>query len=102
MLEGGRELAIGKGETCEFEMRDVTFRYPNAGRPVLEHFNLRVNAGEKLAVVGLNGAGKTTLIKLLCGFLDPDSGQVLLNPGHSFPGQLGEAGKDQCLLGAAE
>ena len=35
--------------------------------------------GEKLAVVGLNGAGKTTLVKLACGFLDPDGGQVLLN-----------------------
>ncbi len=79
LLEGGRELSLGKGKTCEFELRDVTFRYPNAEQPVLEHFSLRVSAGEKLAVVGLNGAGKTTLIKLLCGFLDPDSGQVLLN-----------------------
>lgn len=79
LLKGGRELFMGKGETCEFELRDVTFRYPGAGRPVMEHFNLRISAGEKLAVVGLNGAGKTTLIKVLCGFLDPDSGQVLLD-----------------------
>lgn len=79
LLEGGRELFLEKGGACEFELRDVTFRYPNAERPVLEHFNLRIGAGERLAVVGMNGAGKTTLIKLLCGFLDPDSGQVLLN-----------------------
>lgn len=78
-MEGGRELFLEKGGACEFELRDVTFRYPNAERPVLEHFNLRIGAGERLAVVGMNGAGKTTLIKLLCGFLDPDSGQVLLN-----------------------
>ena len=45
----------------------------------MEHFNLKVRSGEKLAVVGVNGAGKTTLIKLLCGFLDPDQGAVLLN-----------------------
>ena len=32
-----------------------------------------------LAIVGLNGAGKSTLVKLLCGFLDPTEGRVLLN-----------------------
>ena len=41
--------------------------------------NLTVRPGEKLAVVGLNGAGKTTLMKLLCGFLDPTEGRVLLD-----------------------
>lgn len=78
-FEGGRELSVTKDGTYTFELRDVTFRYPNAEKPVLQHFNLQIGAGEKLAVVGLNGVGKTTLIKLLCGFLDPDSGQVLLN-----------------------
>lgn len=79
LFEGGRELTPKKDGVYEFEFRDVTFRYPNAQKPVLEHFNLKIRNGEKLAVVGLNGAGKTTLIKLLCGFLDPDSGEVLLN-----------------------
>jgi len=79
LFEGGRELTPEKNGVYEFELRDVTFRYPNAEKPVLEHFNLKIRNGEKLAVVGLNGAGKTTLIKLLCGFLDPDSGAVLLN-----------------------
>lgn len=41
--------------------------------------NLTIHPGEKLAIVGLNGAGKTTLVKLLCGFLDPTRGRVLLN-----------------------
>lgn len=79
LLEGGRELIPEAGSACAFEFRDVTFRYPNAPSPVLEHFNLKISPGEKLAVVGLNGAGKTTLIRLLCGFFDPDSGEVLLN-----------------------
>lgn len=79
LFEGGRELTPEDSETCEFEFRDVTFRYPNAEKPVLDHFNLKIRAGEKLAVVGLNGAGKTTLVKLLCGLFDPDSGEILLN-----------------------
>ena len=41
--------------------------------------NLTIRPGEKLAIVGLNGAGKTTLVKLICGFLDPTEGRVLLN-----------------------
>lgn len=60
-------------------MEDVTFRYPGTEENILEHINLTIRAGEKLAVVGLNGAGKTTLVKLLCGFYDPTEGRVLLN-----------------------
>ncbi|MDE5748454.1 MAG: ABC transporter ATP-binding protein/permease, partial [Acetatifactor sp.] len=78
-MEGGRELTVDAQGVYELELRDVSYQYPTGKKPVLEHFNLKVRPGEKLAVVGVNGAGKTTLIKLLCGFLDPDQGAVLLN-----------------------
>lgn len=78
-MEGGRSLTIDSRAEYELELKDVTYRYPTGDKPVLEHLNLRIKPGEKLAVVGVNGAGKTTLIKLLCGFLDPDQGTVLLN-----------------------
>lgn len=61
------------------ELQDVSFRYPEAVMNTLTHINLTIRPGEKLAIVGLNGAGKTTLIKLICGFLDPTEGKVLLN-----------------------
>lgn len=63
----------------QIELQDVSFHYPKSRRNILSHINLTIRAGEKLAVVGLNGAGKTTLIKLICGFLDPTEGKVLLN-----------------------
>jgi ATP-binding cassette subfamily B protein len=56
--------------------RDVTFRYPGTDRAVVEHLDLHIPAGQRLAVVGLNGAGKTTLVKLLCRLYDPDEGRV--------------------------
>jgi len=56
--------------------RDIAFRYPGHDRPVFEHLDLEVPAGQRLAVVGLNGAGKTTLVKLLCRLYDPDHGSV--------------------------
>ena len=78
-MEGGKDLPPDAQTRYELELRDVTYQYPTGEKPVLEHFNLKVRPGEKLAVVGVNGAGKTTLIKLLCGFLDPDQGTVLLD-----------------------
>ena len=63
----------------QIELRDVSFRYPEAEKNTLSHINLTIRQGEKLAIVGMNGAGKTTLIKLMCGFIDPTEGKVLLN-----------------------
>ena len=60
-------------------LRDVTFAYPGAERPVLEGFNLEIPAGKVVAIVGSNGAGKTTLIKLVCRFYDPERGAVELD-----------------------
>jgi len=60
-------------------LKNVSYRYYGAEKDTLTNINLKIDAGEKLAVVGLNGAGKTTLIKLICGFFDPTEGEVLLN-----------------------
>lgn len=63
------------------EFKDVSFSYRLEGekKQIFSHFNLRLEAGEKLALVGVNGAGKTTLVKLMCGLYEPDEGAVLLN-----------------------
>jgi len=68
-----------KAEGYMLTLENVSFRYPGTEKNILEHVNLTVQPGEKLAIVGLNGAGKTTMIKLLCGFYDPTEGRVLLN-----------------------
>ena len=58
---------------------DVCFRYPNTDKTVLDHINLTIDDGCKLAIVGENGSGKTTLVKLLCRLYTPTSGQIKLN-----------------------
>lgn len=78
-FEDGKPLSVIPGHLYRIELRDVSYRYPHSNENVLSHVDLTVQAGEKLAVVGLNGAGKTTLIRLLCGFLDPTEGSVLLD-----------------------
>lgn len=78
-FDGGRHLYAEAEREYEIRLECVSFRYPGAEQDTLTNINLTLHPGEKLAVVGLNGAGKTTLIKLICGFLDPTEGRVLLD-----------------------
>lgn len=78
-FEDGEPLQVRPEHLYALELRDVSYRYPNAQKDTLSHINLKIQPGEKLAIVGLNGAGKTTMIRLLCGFLDPTEGSVLLD-----------------------
>lgn len=78
LFEEGKPLAKEQ-PSYELRLENVSFRYPQAQKDTISHMNLTIRSGEKLAIVGLNGAGKTTLVKLLCGFLDPTEGRVLLN-----------------------
>ena len=63
----------------DIEFRDITFRYPDGGDNVIEHFNLNIPAGTTVAIVGETGAGKSTLVNLACRFFEPNSGQVLID-----------------------
>ncbi|MBP1989560.1 ABC transporter ATP-binding protein [Paenibacillus eucommiae] len=66
-------------EPVEVVLENVSFSYEGSNELILDHINLKIRKGEKLAVVGTNGAGKTTLVKLICGLLEPVSGRVLMN-----------------------
>ena len=61
------------------EFRNVSFKYPESETYALKNFSIKLENGEKLAVVGRNGSGKTTFIKLLCRLYDPQEGEILLN-----------------------
>jgi len=63
----------------EIEFRDVSFRYEEEQDAVLNHVNLKVNAGEYVALVGPSGAGKTTLCSLIPRFYEVSEGAVLVN-----------------------
>jgi ATP-binding cassette subfamily B protein len=66
------------GSALAFE--DITFHYPSRPQTAaLAHFNLRVAAGETVALVGPSGAGKTTVFQLLLRFYDPQSGRIVID-----------------------
>ncbi|MBP7402105.1 MAG: ABC transporter ATP-binding protein, partial [Clostridia bacterium] len=58
--------------------RDVTFSY-GGEEVILEKFNLEVNAGQMIALVGETGAGKSTIVNLICRFYEPTSGSILID-----------------------
>jgi ATP-binding cassette subfamily B protein len=74
------ELGAVRGE---IEFDQVSFRYEQADRPLLDGVSLKVNEGETIAIVGPSGSGKTTLMALLMRFYDPVSGAIRLE-GHDL------------------
>ena len=70
--EGVGELGAADGSV---KLQDVSFAY-NPQVPLIEHLNLDVNPGQRIAIVGPTGCGKTTLINLLMRFYDVDGGEI--------------------------
>lgn len=71
-------------------VKNLTFSYPNSSTPVIQGASFNFPAGRVSCITGESGAGKTSLLKLLCGDLRPDSGQVIIKgpdfecDAHSF------------------
>lgn len=83
VIEKENNTSNQTGESIEkeaptLELKDVSFSYPNSERKVIDTLNLKINAGEKVAIVGENGAGKSTLVKLLIGIHKPTEGEILI------------------------
>lgn len=62
----------------DIEFKNVNFNY-NTGEEVLNEFNLKVKAGQSVALVGHTGSGKSTIVNLICRFYEPTSGEILID-----------------------
>lgn len=76
-----QEVVFAKKEMkkCQFTFENVSFCYEGQEKYAIRNLNMTIEAGKRLAIVGLNGSGKTTLIKLLCRLYEPQEGRILLN-----------------------
>lgn len=85
------------------DVQDVSFRYGALDNEVLSSVTLHVAAGECLVIKGGSGCGKSTLVKLVCGLLEPTSGQVLVDgrqPEHPMAGFSTVLQSDRLLPGS--
>ena len=72
------------GETKEYfddviSFSNIDFSYPNAEEKIFNHLSLKIQKGEKIAIVGMSGSGKSTLLNLLLRFYDVTSGHISID-----------------------
>lgn len=99
---GAKELTSVRGEV---EFDNVSFSYESTSGEVLHHLNLKVKAGESIALVGPSGGGKTTLCSLIPRFYDVNEGSVKIDGNdiknvtlHSLRENIGVVAQDVYLF----
>lgn len=65
--------------SAEIDFHNITFQHSDSKTPLFENFSLKINAGERIGLVGISGSGKTTLTKLLLRFSDVQKGEILID-----------------------
>lgn len=75
----GTDAGANTGKTGEIEFKNVSFRYPDAAKNVLENISFRAGKGETVAFIGSTGCGKSTVINLIPRFYDATEGEVLVD-----------------------
>ena len=91
-------------DRCEIRFEHVDFSY-EAGKPLLNGFNLTIRPGEKVGLIGRSGAGKSTIVNLLLRFYEPQSGRITIDGANindvtqeSLRAQIGLVTQDTSLL----
>lgn len=83
LRENPEELVSCNVPTPSFEnslaLKEVTFTYPGAKKPALDHVSVNIPKGAQVGFIGPSGAGKSTLCYLLCALCRPDRGELLLD-----------------------
>ena len=78
-LSPNEKEAINSVSSAAIDIVNTTLNLSEFGRPIFNELSIKINKGEKVAIVGRSGSGKTTLVKMMLGLLKPETGTVLIN-----------------------
>lgn len=80
LAKNSKEQRISKNtfENMDIKLENLSFKYPNSPKKVLNKLNLLINEGEKIAIIGESGCGKSTLIKLILGLYNDYEGNICI------------------------
>lgn len=79
MVHDTQPVEKEENRKCDIEFSHVSFLYPGTEKFALQDISVKINDGDRIAVVGMNGSGKTTFIKLLGRLYDPTAGEIKMN-----------------------
>jgi len=95
---------IHETDGYKIKFENVSFAYnPLSDRPIFTNFNLEIDEGKHVAILGASGAGKTTLVDMVLGLIEPDLGRVSIgnrSPRHfidKYPGAIGYVPQENFL-----
>ena len=77
--QGAMRSILPEIRAGHIELRDVTFRYPQASRDSLSRVDLKINPGERIGIIGKVASGKSTLGRVMCGLYAPTGGELLVD-----------------------
>ena len=78
-IKDGELSEPNTGITGEVEFKNVSFKYPDSEKNILENISFKASKGETVALIGSTGCGKSTLVNLIPRFYDVTEGEILVN-----------------------
>lgn len=75
----GRDFIRRKNMKGKIEFKNISFKYPGGSIKVLDNVSFKVEAGEKVGILGKIGSGKSTVLRMAAGLYDPDDGAILID-----------------------
>ncbi len=76
---GKLDSSIERKLSGHIELKDISFGFTQIQEPLIESLNLVIQAGERVAIVGMSGSGKSTIAKIISGLYQPTSGELLID-----------------------